>query len=170
MQKKILAVLAAVALGVMFCSVALAQSNDRDDPQQVCSIIINIIDNDQYASQRGAAFFQYNSEFIQFISQRLNISPRVVQNCIQNIERNDDRDNDDDNDDNNGGGGGQAGAAGGGPGGIADIAGEDFQLHRGDAVLSDTIPEGVLPFTGGPPLFGFVLLLVAAGVAARLFR
>jgi hypothetical protein len=98
----LVALASALALLAFSGGVALAQQ-DREDPQQVCTIILNIIDNDQYANQRGAALFQYNSQFIQYISQRLEISPEIVQTCIQNIEnrQDDDRDNDNDNDDNN---------------------------------------------------------------------
>lgn len=71
------------------------------------------------------------------------------------------------------GGGGAAGAAGGGPGDIAAVGAEDFELHRGDAVLADTIPGDVLPFTGGPllPLAGGgILLILAAQIALKVLK
>jgi opacity protein-like surface antigen len=166
MHKTFLAALvsACCALAV-FTGAALAQ-DDRREPSQVCTIIINIIDNDQYINQGDIS-----AGVIQYISQRLNIRPIVVQECIQNIEGDNDHNNKNDNDNNGGGSGGSGGSGAVGAdvdSDLADVAGVEF--HRGDAVLSDTIPEGVLPFTGGPPLGGFVLLAVALFVGARLFR
>jgi hypothetical protein len=163
MQNKFLAILLGVAF--LFASAAAKPSfvgaQENREPTQVCTIVINIIGNSQYIDQDNIG-----PGVIQYISQELNISPTVVQTCIQEIrgddQNNNDNDNNDGNNDNNDNNDNNRNDGNSGGGDANDVAAATVQ-YGDDEVIASTIPDKLLPNTGGSPLLlavGGALLVV----------
>ena len=164
-------VVAMFAAVLLFASAGLVGAQEeRRDASQTCTAILDIIDNDQILDQYIVFANSANATLVQYISQEFNISPTLIQECIQEVRGTDD--------------GGGNGSDTNGTDTVAntgtdtldtadvaasDIVGEDIELHHGEEVLSDSIPKGFLPDTGGlsAPDFGGALLLLCGVLLAR---
>ena len=156
-----------------------------ESTNQVCNNVVNIfVSNFQYGNidQSESVISGDGSDQIGVISQYLNVSPEIVQFCIQQIGDNDGNDDDDNNDgdtndgDTNDDGDTNGDDASGDDGNNAQDdntgtqAAEDVTISGDDnTVIQGTIPDKPLPNTGGAAVWWVglpMLLFVAAGVLA----
>lgn len=167
------------SLLILSASFALAQ----DRPNQTCQVVINVIVNNEPVQVGGDDVVisgdgnDLSENQIIIISQSLNVSPAIVQNCIQNFLENE----------GNGGTAGTTGGTNGTTGGTNGTTGatgttggtgttsETPNDANGDGIPDDvmqgTIPGKVLPFTGGFAWwYGLLALPYAALLAWRLKR
>lgn len=132
------------------------QTSDVDQyaDEAVCQAVINIIvDNSQNSSQSNISQTdQYDSDDINNIAQELNISPSIVQECVEG----------------NAGGGDDGTTNDNGTTNDDGTIGEDTEGP--DAVIDDSEVDGSLPETGGLEIVwtGGALLMGAGLVMWRM--
>jgi hypothetical protein len=142
---------AVLLLTGLLVSPALGQQNtggiQYDNDEAICQAVINIVLNTVQNNENNG-----NDQYVNDISQELNISPSIVQECVEGGLGDDNPDDGDNGDGDNGDG---------------DDDGDD---PRADDVIN--VPDKNLPNTGGfPPLLvaGF-LLVVGGGLITAVVR
>lgn len=156
MHKRFFPVLA-VTLFVVLLLFASAVGAQNRDARQSCTIVVNVINNSQYINIDNAR----RAQVVQYISQEFNISPRIVQACVQEIREGGDNGNNNDTTTDDTTTGDTTTDTEATTGETTAATGEQTQ-----DVIADTIPDKPLPDTGGSPL---VLFVAAALLVAGLF-
>ena len=113
-----------------------------DDDEAICQAVINIVLNTVQNNENNES--SGGDQYINDISQELNVSPSIVQECVEGeLGDGNPDDGDNGNDDENADG--------------------DEDGNGGEDVIESSIPDRDLPETGGVPFVGTGLLLLAGG-------
>ena len=158
--RRIVAVVA-VTLFVVLLLFASAVGAQNRDARQSCTIVVSVINNSQYINIDNAR----RAQVVQYISQEFNISPRIVQACVQEIREGGDNGNNNDTttEDTTTGDtttGDTTTDTEATTGETTAATGEQTQ-----DVIAGTIPDKPLPDTGGLHLLGLAALGLASVVA-----